>query len=117
MYEGTPVMMHSIDAKGVLLTVSDLWLDTLGYTREEVVGRRSSEFLTEVSRRHAVEDVLPEFFRTGACRNVRYEFIKKNGEICDVLLNAILERGPDGAPLRSLAVLFDSRASRRSWSG
>jgi hypothetical protein len=43
--------------------------------------------------------------------------IKKNGEICDVLLNAILERGPDGAPLRSLAVLFDSRASRRSWSG
>ncbi len=113
LYEGTPVMMHSIDAKGVLLSVSDLWLDTLGYTREEVIGRRSSEFLTEASRRDAVENILPAFFRTGACRNVPYQFIKKNGETCEVLLSAILERGPDGAPLRSLAVLVDMTEQRR----
>ncbi|NIQ93328.1 MAG: hypothetical protein GWO11_03390, partial [Desulfuromonadales bacterium] len=33
LYRHTPMMMHSIDADGRLLTVSDCWLETLGYTR------------------------------------------------------------------------------------
>ena len=36
----TPAMLHSIDAEGRLVSVSDAWLAKLGYTREEVLGRR-----------------------------------------------------------------------------
>ncbi|MEW5848436.1 MAG: PAS domain S-box protein [Myxococcota bacterium] len=106
LYNRTPVMLHSIDHEGRLLAVSDQWLATLGYERAEVLGRRSTEFLTEQSRRHAQEVVLPRYWKTGWCKDVPYQFVKRNGEKVDVLLSAIAEMGPQG-PTRSLAVIID----------
>ena len=107
LYRETPAILHSIDPEGVLLEVSNRWTELLGYTREEVVGRRSIEFLTPQSRLYALQEVLPEFFRTGFCRNVPYQVVKKNGEIIDVLLSASSERDPQGNLIRSLAVMTD----------
>ena len=42
----TPAMLHSINAEGRLIAASDAWLAHLGYTRDEVLGRRSVDFLT-----------------------------------------------------------------------
>ncbi|MBV8696797.1 MAG: PAS domain-containing protein, partial [Bradyrhizobium sp.] len=77
----TPAMMHSIDTQGRLISVSDAWLTKLGYTREEVLGRPSAEFLTAESREHALRVVLPEFFRTGCCENVQYQMVRKDGTV------------------------------------
>ncbi|QXE92593.1 sensor histidine kinase [Geomonas subterranea] len=107
LYNDTPVMLHSIDRDGLLLGVSNYWTEVLGYTREEVLGRRSSDFLTPRSRRYAVETVLPEFFRTGYCRNVEYQLVKKNGDVIDVLLSAAAERDAAGDIVRSMAVMID----------
>uniref|UniRef100_C6E4C9 histidine kinase n=1 Tax=Geobacter sp. (strain M21) TaxID=443144 RepID=C6E4C9_GEOSM len=107
LYNDTPVMLHSIDRNGLLLGVSNYWVEVLGYQREEVIGRKSTDFLTEESRRYAEEVVLPEFFRTGFCRNVHYQMVKKSGELLDVLLVASAERGPRGELLRSFAVMTD----------
>ena len=49
----TPAMLHSIDEAGFLVSVSDAWLAKLGYSRDEVLGRRSSDFLTPESRERA----------------------------------------------------------------
>lgn len=114
LYVNTPVMMHSIDAEGRLVSVSNAWLEALGYTREEVLGRRSVEFLTAESRKYASEVVLPEFFATGVSKDVPYQFIKKSGEVIDVLLSAICERDADGKVLRSLAVLIDVTLRKRA---
>src|ERR1700676_121840 len=85
----TPARNHSIDVEGQLISVSDLWLAKLGYTREEVIGRPSSDFLTPESREHAIKDVLPEFFRLRRCENVEYQMVCKDGRVVDVLLSAI----------------------------
>lgn len=114
LYTNTPVMMHSIDPEGRLMSVSNLWLESLGYERAEVIGRKSVEFLTPVSQKYAQEVVLPEFFRTGMCKNVPYQFIKKNGEIMDVLLSAIAEKDAAGKVARSLAVLVDVTDRKRA---
>jgi len=114
LYNETPVMLHSIDQEGRLLSVSNHWLSTLGYERDEVLGRKTSEFLTEASRRYAVDIVLPAFFRTGVCTDVPYQFVKKNGEIIDVLLSAIAERDEVGRVFRSLAVMVDVTARKRA---
>lgn len=112
LFERLPTMMHSIDAQGRLLHVTDMWLSVMGYRREEVIGRRSTEFLTEASRQLARE-VLPEFMRTGHCQNIPCQFITKAGQRIDVLLSATAEMGPDGEMLRSLAVLSDVTALKR----
>ncbi len=107
LYERTPAMLHSIDARGRLLTVSDAWLQRLGYAREEVIGRPSTDFLTESSRRYAREVVLPTFFVDGRCDRVPYQMETRSGEIVDVLLSGIMERDESGAPARSMAVIED----------
>jgi len=107
LYNKTPVMLHSIDRAGRLVGVSDYWLSVMGYTREEVIDRPSTDFLTEASRRYAIDVVLPEFMRTGVCTNVEYQFVKKSGEVIDTLLSANSERDAAGQVLRSLAVVID----------
>jgi PAS domain S-box-containing protein len=114
LYGRTPVMMHSIDAEGRLVAVSDTWLESLGYTRDEVIGRRSSEFLTPDSQQHARTVVLPAFFRTGTCKDVPYQFVKKSGGLIDVLLSAVAERDAEGRVMRSLAVLIDVTEQKRA---
>ena len=114
LYKDTPVMLHSIDPDGRLVSVSNYWLETLGYERSEVLGRRTTELLTESSRRYATEVVLPEFFRTGSCKEVPYQILKKNGEILDVLLSATAERDSGGKVVRSLAVMVDVTERKRA---
>jgi len=114
MYETTPAMLHSIDAQGRLLHVSDAWLVGLGYRREEVIGRPSSDFMTEESRARAITEVLPQFFATGRCDEVPYQMVKSTGEVIDVLLSAILERNAAGQSVRSLAIIQDVTLRRRA---
>jgi PAS domain S-box-containing protein len=112
--EQAPVMMHSIDRNGHICSVSDLWLATLGYRRDEVIGRPSIDFLTEASRRHARDTVLPEFMRSGVCHDVAYQFVKRSGEVIDILLSAVAEHDPSGQVLRSIAILVDVTERRRA---
>jgi len=107
LYEKTPVMLHSINNAGELISVSNCWLQTLGYTFDEVLGHRLSEFMTEESRRHAEETVIPEFLRNGSVTDIPYQFAKKSGDRIDVLLTAIAEHDLDGSYLRSIGVMID----------
>lgn len=102
-----PAMIHSIDETGRLISVSDAWLAKLGYAREEVIGRRSVDFLTPESRERAEREALPEFFRTGRCENVQYRMVKKDGGVIDVLISAILGDEVLGEGRVSLAVVTD----------
>lgn len=107
LYMETPVMLHSIDRDGRLVSVSNYWLAYLGYGRDETIGGKLTDFYTEESRRYAEEVVLPQYFRTGFCKDVPYRIRKKNGEILDVLLSATADRNDRGEIIRSLAVMID----------
>ncbi|HEU0031465.1 MAG TPA: ATP-binding protein [Kofleriaceae bacterium] len=107
----TPTMLHSIDRDGRIQEVSDLWLQTLGYTWEEVIGRRSTEFLSEESARYAREVVLPAFFQTGTC-DVEYEMRRKDGTLLPVRLRGTALRSESGAFDRSIAVIEDLSEQR-----
>src|SRR5262249_3746107 len=50
LYLKTPVMLHSIDPAARIVNVSDFWLEHSGYARDEVIGRRLSDFVTADSR-------------------------------------------------------------------
>lgn len=102
-----PFIFHSIDRNGKIQFVSQGWLDLLGYSRNEVMGCKSVEFLTPESRSYAEAVVLPDFWKTGRCKNIHYKMIAKNGEILDILLNGIAQLDDDGKNFQSLASLVD----------
>lgn len=107
LYNGTPVMMHSIDAAARIVHVNDHWLETMGYLRDDVIGHRITTFMTEDSRIFAEDIVLPEFFKTGRVDQAPYQFLTKNGDIREVLLSARAEYDANGALVQSLATLID----------
>ncbi|MBI4642161.1 MAG: PAS domain S-box protein, partial [Deltaproteobacteria bacterium] len=107
LYKNTPAMLHSVDPSGSLLSVSDYWCEMLGYLREEVIGRNILEFHTEASRRYAEETVFPDFLNKGFVKDVSFQFVKKSGEIIDLLLSAFAERDDKGNIFRSLSVSID----------
>ncbi|UCD90309.1 MAG: PAS domain S-box protein [Desulfobacterales bacterium] len=114
IYHNTPAMLHSIDTSGRLVSVSDHWIEVLGYDREEVIGQELTQYFTPASRRLAEGTVFPEFFEKGFCKDIPYQFIKKNGDIIDVLLSAIGDRDDEGNIIRSLAVSIDVTERNRA---
>ncbi len=114
LYHNTPAMLHSIDTSGRLLSVSDYWLEALGYARSECIGKNLLDFLSEKSRRYARDVVFPEFFKTGMCKDIAYQFVKKSGEKIEVLLSAIADRDDDGNIARTLAVSIDVTERKRA---
>jgi PAS domain-containing protein len=65
------------------------------------------------SREYAVNEVLPEFFRTGRSDNVQYQMVCKDGRVIDVLISAVLENNPAGEGRASLAVITDITALKK----
>jgi diguanylate cyclase (GGDEF)-like protein/PAS domain S-box-containing protein len=108
----TPGMLQSIDAEGRLIAVSEGWLAKLGYSRHEVIGRPSSDFLTPESAARAKAVVLPEFFQSGRCENVAYQMVGKDGRVVDVLVSSVLVPGSGGFGCASVATITDVTALR-----
>jgi PAS domain S-box-containing protein len=107
LYLKTPVMLHSLDEAGRILDVNDHWIEQMQYPREAVIGRPLADFMTEDSRRLAVEVGRPMLLRDGAVRQLPLKFMRKDGSMLDVLVNAIAQRDETGGFLRSLSVSVD----------
>jgi len=88
IYHHTPVMLHSIDEQGLVTEVSDYWLEVMGYSRDEILGRPCTTFLTEEYRQYARKLFLPKLLKNRSLKNLHCQLVKKDGSIIDVLLNA-----------------------------
>lgn len=108
IYHNTPAMLHSINQDFCLINVSDYWLEMTGYTRDEVLGRKLTDFFTFESGHRAETKILPEFFRgPGINRDIPYQLVKKDGGIMEILLSCYGIRDENGTISRTLAVSVD----------
>ncbi len=113
LYRETPLPLHAVGVDGRIEEVSDAWLNLLGYPREETTGRNLTSFMTEDSRRRYDKTVWSRLQCGGDIREVECRFVRKSGEVLDVLLNAHEER-VDGKPRRMLGGIVDITARKRA---
>ena len=113
LYRRTPGMLQSSGPDGNIVSVNDEWLERLGYTHDEVLGREAISFLAPESRRHAEQTLIPQFIRTGTIRDASLQMLTKSGEIADVILSSIWERDAEGRPIRTLSTLKDITEQKR----
>ncbi len=78
LYNKTPLPLYSRREDGTIEHVSDAWLDLLGYSRDEVIGHRVSDFLTEESVTRHRELVWPAFLAEGMVEDVEYQAATKD---------------------------------------
>ncbi|QZA78681.1 diguanylate cyclase [Deefgea tanakiae] len=107
LYQHTPVMMYSCDESGRILTVNDVWLNTMGYSYLEVIGHAATDFLEPESAQCQLNEQFPRLFEVGSCQNVRQQLVSKNGELIDVLMSAALEQDRASGFNRFLVVQLD----------
>lgn len=107
LYNHTPAMLFSLDPQGHLLNVSDYWLHTLGYKRHEVIQHHLSHFLKDESSQNDLQTIFPQLAQSGRCQDIPCRFLKKNGQIADILFSAAAEQDEKGQVVCYIAVLTD----------
>ncbi len=113
LYRETPLPLHALGSDGRIVQTSDAWLELLGYVREEALGGELTDFMTGESGRRYRETVWPGLQHGGEVREVEHQFVRKSGEILDVLLSARAELAR-GKPVRTLGGLIDITSRKRA---
>ena len=104
LFRKSPAMATSIGEDGTYLDVNDAFLERLGYDREQMVGRRPGEFVTQESARRIEEEFLPVLRRTGKLENKPIGFVAKSGEVVECVTNSLVEYDPGGEFVRTVAL-------------
>ncbi len=113
IYENAPVMMHSIDVQGIVRNVNGRWLEEMGYSRDEVIGRKIDFAMTPESANAALHTIVPQFWRDGKVQNVQYQYVKKDGTIIDVILDSTVMNDPAWGQV-SLSTVRDVTARKKA---
>ena len=92
LYRSTPAMLHTVDDQGLIVTVTDHWLQKLGYKREEVVGRPITDFFSSADRKKYADGSLQELCKKGSFNNLQRQMVTKDGKTIDLLMSAIPNR-------------------------
>ncbi|SNT18469.1 PAS domain S-box-containing protein [Ekhidna lutea] len=106
IYNKAPVMMHSINEKLEIISVSDFWLEKMGYERNEVIGKTPVDFISESSMIDIATN-LKKLFKDGYVKNVEYKYRRKSGDEIDVILSAVAEYDEEGNFERSITGMLD----------
>ncbi len=109
-----PGKMYALGPGGVIVAVTKTWLRHLGYRREDVIGRLSTEFLNAESRQRVQKLYMPLLLRTGVVEDVSLTFVRKNGTEVDVLLSATSALDRHGELLEAVALLKNLTDQRRA---
>lgn len=107
LYRSTPAMLHSVDGNGLIVTVTDHWLQKLGYRREEVIGRPISDFFTPADRARLSGEALRDFISQGDFDNEERQVVTKDGQVLDLIVSAISRRNAAGDVDRMLIASKD----------
>jgi PAS domain S-box-containing protein len=113
LYERAPLAYQSLDENGCLIEVNEAWLDMLGYTREEVVGRSVADFLSPEFREH-FEQHFPRFKSVGEVLGVEFELRKKDGTPVLISVNGKIGLDSEGNFKQTHCILYDITARDRA---
>jgi PAS domain S-box-containing protein len=78
LYENAPLSYQSLDHQARLIDVNPTWLRTLGYEREEVIGRSFGDFMTPQSA-ELIKNRFANFVQKGEIHDYQFDMVRKDG--------------------------------------
>ncbi|MCA1743497.1 MAG: PAS domain-containing protein [Desulfonatronovibrio sp.] len=113
MFVNAPLPYQSLDEQGQFIDVNQKFLDVLGYTREELIGKNFSDILHPDWRDHFKEN-FPRFKAVGEILGVEFEMVKKKGSTILVYFNGKIQRDDQNKFLRTYCIFHDITKERRT---
>ena len=115
LYDNAPCGYHSLDSEGNIIRINDTELNWLGYTREEILHKKYSYFLTPESNK-IFQNNFPQFKKQGWINNLEFELIARNAITRWISLNATAIKDEAGNFVMSRSTLFDITDRKRAES-
>ncbi len=114
LYRSTPAMLHTVDIDGRVVNATDHWLQKMGYTRAEVVGRSIMDFYSNADRKRFADGRLKDVISGGAFNNEERQMVTKSGQVLDLVMSAISDRDASGRVHRMLVASKDVTERKRA---
>ncbi len=108
LYNRAPCGYHSINGERTIVRINDTELEWLGYSREEIVGKKKITDLLTPAEQERFKTGQADFARTGVAQNVESVMVRKDGSYLPVLLNASAQFDEQGNFLETRATLVDN---------
>ena len=107
LYNQAPCGYHSLDKNGVFVRINDTELKMLGYSRDQMLGKKSfTDLLTAASLKTFVEN-FPRLQQRGWVRDLELQMLRSDGTILPVSLSATAIADEEGNYQRSRYVVID----------
>lgn len=113
LYENAPLSYQSLDKDTRITDVNPSWLSTLGYQREEVIGRFFREFMTPESAA-LIGTRFPYFLANGEIYDFQFEMIRKNGSHFTVSYNGKIGYDENGDFKQTHCIFHDITERKRA---
>lgn len=105
LFNKAPLGYQSLDENGVFLEVNQRWLDIMGYSREEVIGKWFGDFVISAHRENIVNN-LATFKEQGNIHS-EFEVIHKNGNTLYISSDGRIGTDADGNFKQTHCILQD----------
>lgn len=112
LFEKAPVGYQSLDADGRVVQVNDAWLESLGYRREDVIGRWFGDFLVPDSVRRFLQG-FEDFKATGLLQGAELELTHANGHTVAAFFEGRAEYDRDGRFKQTHCIVYDVTERKR----
>jgi PAS domain S-box-containing protein len=106
LYNNAPCGYHSLDAKGEFVHINKTEADWLGYKSEDIIGHPVKDFLSESSQA-LFRELFPRFKKNGVLKDQEMEFVRKDGSILPLLINATAIYDENGTYKMSRSTALD----------
>lgn len=83
--ENASIPLHWVNGSGIIIWANQAELDSLGYTKDEYVGKHISNFHADKS---VIEDILSRLINKETLKNYPARLLCKNGNVKPVLINS-----------------------------
>ena len=113
LYENAPLGYQSLDADGCFLEVNQAWRDTLGYSRDEIIGKWFGNFLVP-HQQEAFRHRFPCFKRDGAVDGVEFGMVRKDGSTVVVVFNGRIGYDAEGNFRQTHCIMTDISTQKRA---
>jgi len=112
LFEKAPLGYQSLDCDGNFIHVNQQWLDTLGYTHDEVVGKWFGDFVAPHFR-DEFRNRFPVFKAQGHIHS-EFEMLHKSGKAVFIAFDGKVGYGSNGEFKQTHCILQDITAQRIS---
>lgn len=112
LFEQAPLGYQSLSEDGCFIEVNQAWLETLGYDREEVLGKWFGDFLAP-EYVEAFRQRFPLFKAAGSIHS-EFEMIHKNGERRFIAFEGRIGHRLDGSFRQTHCILADITEKKRT---